>query len=306
MRGGLEATVSRARISSQRQACPIPPRLVVKQLSTDGRREAEVYDALWRHLHRPPTARMLGVHEVQDRTYLYLEDVDSSSSWPWSDISVASLVCRELARFHDVATLPLEPFAWDYESELARSAVSTLEAAESARDSSGRRIWRRPGDLRRVVAALPGIRRRLREAPLTVIHGDMHPGNVIVRRTADEYEAVLIDWGRARLGSPLEDVASWLHSLRCWEPEARRRHDTLMRAYLQARREPRAFTRDVRADLSLASVSNGLSGAIRYHLAVLTDPESTDAARYDSGRALHEWQRIVRRGVAALSTNRDR
>jgi hypothetical protein len=117
---------------------------------------------------------------------------------------------------------------------------------------------------------------------------------------------VLIDWARARIGSPLEDVASWLHSLGCWEPEARRRHDTLMCMYLDARRNPRPFASDVRADYWRASASNGLSGAIRYHLAVLTDPGSSVAARYDSGRALLAWQRVVRRAAAYLSTTLDR
>ena len=153
--------------------------------------------------------------------------------------------------------------------------------------------------------ALPHIRRRLLSEGASVIHGDMHPGNVILRR-GDAPNVLLIDWARARLGSPLEDVASWLHSLGCWEPEARRRHDTLMRAYLDARTTPQRFASDVRVDYWLASASNGLSGAIRYHLAVLSDPAASDAARYDAGRAMMAWQRVVRRAAALLSTNLDR
>src|SRR5690606_5433668 len=117
-------------------------------------------------------------------------------------------------------------------------------------------------------------------------------------------DVVLIDWARARIGSPLEDIASWLHSLGCWEPEARRRHDTLMRVYLEARRTRRRFASDVRVDYWLASASNGLSGAIRYHLAVLTDPGSTDGARHEAWRALAAWQRVIRRAAALLSTKR--
>ena len=66
----------------------------------------------------------------------------------------------------------------DYETELARSASSTLEAARQARDATGRQYWRRPGDLRRIVAGLPRIRQRLLGQQPIVIHGDMHPGNV--------------------------------------------------------------------------------------------------------------------------------
>jgi hypothetical protein len=128
----------------------------------------------------------------------------------------------------------------------------------------------------------------------------MHPGNVILR-VGDDPDVLLIDWARARIGSPIEDVASWLHSLGCWEPEARRRHDTLMRIYLDARQDRRGFVSDLRVDYWFASASNGLSGAIRYHLAVLSDTATTDAARYDSARALGAWQRVIRRAAALLS-----
>jgi hypothetical protein len=116
-------------------------------------------------------------------------------------------------------------------------------------------------------------------------------------------EVMLIDWARARVGTPLEDVASWLHSLGCWEPEARRRHDTLMQIYLAARRDRRRFVSDVRVDYWFASASNGLSGAIRYHLAVLSDAGRSEAARYDSQRALLTWQRVIRRAAAFLPTS---
>jgi len=139
-----------------------------------------------------------------------------------------------------------------------------------------------------------------------VIHGDMHPGNVILRHTTRSIDVILIDWARARVGSPLEDIASWLHSLGCWEPQARRRHDTLMRAYLESRRVARMFDSDVRFEYWLASASNGLSGAICYHLAVLADSTVTETARAASSRALIAWERVVRRGAALVNTNLDR
>jgi aminoglycoside phosphotransferase (APT) family kinase protein len=62
---------------------------------------------------------------------------------------------------------------------------------------------------------------RLTGADQTVVHGDVHPGNVLVQKTRGSTRVALIDWGRARLGSLLEDVASWLHAIGCWEPAAR-------------------------------------------------------------------------------------
>lgn len=305
LRGGLESTVALARIAPPEGRGSIPSHLVIKQLPAGFEREADVYELLWRYLERPPAVRMLG-REVSDRnTYLYLEEAQSSAPWPWADTACAGAVCRELARLHDSRTLPREMFAWNYEAELARSAQWTLDIARDVRDAAGQRCWRRVGDLRRVVAGLSRIRHRLLSGTTSVIHGDMHPGNVILRSGSSQSDVALIDWARARVGSPLEDIASWLHSLGCWEPEARRRHDTLMRIYLDARCTPQPFACDVRVDYWLASACNGLSGAIRYHLAVLSDSATTEAARYDSGRALIAWERVVRRAAALLSTRLD-
>ena len=302
LHGGLESKVARAQVSGSEGHSSIPTRLVIKQLPAGLEREAEVYEVLWRYLERPPVVRVYGREVSARTTYLYLEEAESSVSWPWREMQIAGAVCRALARLHDSQALPRESFAWDYEVELARSAHATIELAREARDASGRRLWRRPADLRRVAVALPRIRHRLLSGAPAVIHGDMHPGNVILRGGAN-HEIVLIDWARARLGSPLEDVASWLHSLGCWEPEARRRHDTLMRIYLDARRPPQPFAPSVRVDYWLASASNGLSGAIRYHLAVLSDESTTEPARYDSERALIAWERVVRCAAALLSTS---
>ncbi len=303
--GGLESTVDRARIARVEGCASVPQQLVVKTLPAGFEREADVYEVLWRDLDRPPAVRMLGRESSRQATYLYLEEAESSIPWPWTNVEHSGAVCRTLARLHDSQMRGRDAFTWDYDAELARSAQSTLAVAADARDPSGIRYWHRMGDLRRVVTALPRIRRRLLSGTTTLIHGDMHPGNVILQGETDP-QVLLIDWARARIGSPLEDVASWLHSLGCWEPEARRRHDTLMRVYLDARAAPQRFAAHVRIDYWLASASNGLSGAIRYHLARLSGPEVSDAQRYDASRALAAWQRVMKRTAGLLSTSRDR
>lgn len=306
LQGGLESAVARACISIDDDTFGVPPQVVVKQLFGDLAREADVYETLWQHLVRPPAGRMFGRDVSDDATYLYLEDVASFSPWPWPDTMTAARVCRALATLHDSRGLPRDPFAWNYEDQLTRSAEKTLALAALARDASGEKVWRRLGDLRRVVGTLPVIRHRLLADGGTVIHGDMHPGNVIVRTADGDLDVVLIDWARARIGSPLEDIASWLHSLGCWEPQARRRHDTLLRAYLESRQVPRRFDAALRVDYWFASVSNGLSGAIRYHIAVLANSAEAEAARASSRLALKAWERVVRRAAALLNTNLDR
>lgn len=303
MHGGLESAVSRARVTNRSGTAAVPDQLVVKELRPGCEREADMYELLWSGRHPPPAVRLLGREEAGGATYLYLEAAQPISCWPWADTSLAAAVARTLARLHDRSDLPRAPTSTAYEPVLAESARATLELAGAARDEAGRRHWRRLGDLRRLVSGLPEIRSRLLSGATTLIHGDVHPGNVILRGAGPEPDVVLIDWARARTGSPLEDIASWLHSLGCWEPQARRRHDSLMRAYLQERHHPPAFGTDLRRDYWLASASNGLSGAIRYHLAVLSDRASSETARYHSARALPEWERVALRAASLIRTS---
>jgi hypothetical protein len=284
------------------EICPDgrPRQFVVKELRGRQRREASIYRWIWRTLAAPPAARVLGIHRGTSADYLVLEDVASGCTWPWRDHEAAAAVCRELARLHDSRGVRLPVASWDYEADLRASAASTMGAAVTLRGRDGRLLWTRPNELRRVVDALPDVRARLLGRESTLLHGDVHPGNVMLRGEKDEGQRVaLIDWARARIGSPLEDIASWLHSLGCWEPESRRRHDSLLQVYLAARAVPRTLTRELREDYWLASACNGLSGAIRYNLAVLADAGASDATRADAGHALNEWQRLIR-GAASI------
>lgn len=296
--GGLDSTVAQATVEATGHA--VPQSMIVKELRGAFRREADVYRLLWTHLDRPPLAEVFGVQSTAEAEYLYLEEVRSASTWPWADLATAALVGRELARLHGMRALDVEPADRNYEKELADSAQETLDVAVHARDERGLRWWRRPGDLRRVARALPDLRARLFLDGVTLIHGDVHPGNVIVSR-GPAPRVVLIDWGRARVGSPLEDVASWLQSLCCWEPAARRSHDTLLRDYLRARAVPRWMDEDLRRDYWFAGASNGMAGAIRYHLVVLSDGRADPVRRSNACLALRSWERVIRRAAALLT-----
>lgn len=86
----------------------------------------------------------------------------------------------------------------------------------------------------------------------------------------------------------------------CWELEARRRHDSLFRAYLQVYDSGLELSAYTRTLYWYAAASNSLAGAIRYHLAVLGDPKSTDPAQASSWVALRDWQRVIRRAAALV------
>ena len=301
--GGLESRVVRVSIRSRPAKDLRPSSFVVKELRGLQRRETTIYRELWTRSTAPPTVRLLGIETTKDADYLYLEEATPQCEWPWKQTLTSIAVCQALARLHDTEQWhPKNTLSdWDYESDLAKSAGETLDVALDARNEGGVRHWRRVGDLRRVVSALPEMRSALLRAT-TFIHGDVHSRNVILRAT-ENGEIAFIDWARARLGSPLEDVASWLHSLGCWEPEARRRHDTLLRAYLEARSAKQRITTELRTAYWYASASNGLSGAIRYHLTVLTNPECSGEMKTESARVLDTWQRVIRRVAAILATN---
>lgn len=304
--GGLESRVVRASFRSRAAKDFRPGSFVVKEVRGLQRRETTIYRELWTGSTAPPPAvRLLGIETTEDADYLYLEEATPQCDWPWRQTFTSAAVCEALARLHDSEQWhPKRLIDWDYETDLAKSACETLAVALDVRNEAGVRHWRRLGDLRRVVSALPKMRSALLDAT-TFIHGDVHSRNVIVRAT-ETGGIAFIDWARARFGSPLEDVASWLHSLGCWEPEARRRHDTLLRAYLEARSSKQSLTPELRTAYWYASASNGLSGAIRYHLAVLGDPESSPDMKGDAARSLWEWERVIRRVAAILATNRRR
>jgi Ser/Thr protein kinase RdoA (MazF antagonist) len=234
---------------------------------------------------------------------LFLEALRPASRWPWRDVAAAGSVLERIALVHRSSPLRdrftrLSP--WDYEADLLASAERTLEQLQRLRRTAphfgnGTR-W-----ARRLVARLPALRRHLLGfAPFgsTMIHGDLHSGNVIVRRRNGLAEPVLLDWGRARLGSPLEDVASWLQSLAAWEPEARRRHDTLLGGYLAAWGLERRLGRELRATYWLAGASNALAGALSSHLSVLAEPMGSPARVAGADWAARHWLRVLRRADA--------
>lgn len=301
LRGGLESAVARVVVRTPGPQAGGPVRtLVVKKLVGAQRREAEVYRLLWKTLPQPPMARVLAHRDTVDAAYLCLENVRPVSAWPWRDPATAIAACETLARFHQLRLCASELPPSNYEEDLQVSAQQTLQLAGTAR-VDGAPVWRRFGDLRRVVGALGTIRARLLQSEATLIHGDVHPGNVLVRGGAGPDRVVFIDWAAARIGSPLEDAASWLHSLGCWDAEARRRHDALLAAYLRARGGAARLDATLRTDYWLASASNGLAGAIRYHCVVLLDPMADKRARRQSMRALDEWQRVMRMAAALLA-----
>jgi hypothetical protein len=278
--------------------------LVVKHLRGSAVREASVYQRLVATHAESVSPRLLATeHRRADHIVLYLEALRPLRRWPWEDTSLAGQVLEHLAGLHTASVTSETRTAlaqWDYDAELRSSAESTLEMLRRccACGSPVQSFKRMLPSVRRIVHALPDIRRQLLAfLPFgsVAIHGDMHPGNVLVRRKSGVPEAVIMDWGRARMGSPLEDVSSWLRSLGYWEKEARRRHDTLLVHYLRTRGGESRLMPDFRAAYWLAGASNALSGALRHHLSVATDPGRSKGRRLRAIEYAGDWLRVLRR-----------
>ncbi len=273
---------------------------VVKRLVDRGTRELLIYQALAGTPVAGAMPRLLGAESLsQTEVYMYLELLSTENSWPWGNVDASVAVLEQLAKVHAFSSLNLEAVRdWDYEADIQDSAESTVELFASLLNRGigvGERPMLRP--LERMVTTLPAMRRALDawHKP-ALLHGDVHSGNIAWRTGEDGVAtAVLLDWGRARIGSPLEDVSSWLQSLGCWEWEVKRRHDSLFRSYLRARQVPDHLSPELRQLYWMAAACNAMAGALRYHLAVLGDPARSTEEQFDSSFAAQSWLRIIRR-----------
>lgn len=296
---------------------------VAKHLEGGPSREAAVYERVVQPRAPWAAPALLGVehlaprldgHPGQPSCRLFLEWVRPVRCWPWAQSPSIQRVLELLARLHALPVNTLDTGdagpgvhdmravlgSWDYEAELAAAARAALRVLEQVRHPDFARARRSLPALRRVVAALPAMRRHLLgAAPLgtAILHGDVHSGNVLVRREGGQQQPLLIDWARARVGSPLEDVSSWLQSLGYWEPQARRRHDTLLAGYLAARGLPSRLDRALRDAYWLASASNILAGALVFYLDLAVHAR-TPRERHIAVHAAEDGLRIVRRADA--------
>jgi Ser/Thr protein kinase RdoA (MazF antagonist) len=135
----------------------------------------------------PFAPRLVGRITVAGRPGLVYERIDGPTmdSYVRSHLGQVSELGRTLGELH--ATM----HAVD-----GTGLEEQFEALRAAIDEASPELW---PDARE--AAL----RRLEQLPhgTSVCHGDMHPGNVILGRS----RAVIIDWGNARRGNSVADVA---------------------------------------------------------------------------------------------------
>lgn len=325
LRGGLEAAsvarvTARYRDASERSRSR---RWVIKRIDRSGEREVAIHRCLSEAGARF-VPEVIADERLEDGDHLlHVEWVRPYRRWPWRDLAVARRITRCLARMHrtlDARLGSVEIPGWDYEAELEHSAQATVRRLERLpADGALRKVRRSLPAARRLTRDLPELRRRLHDwgGPGTRwIHGDLHPSNVVVRTRDRRLVPVLLDWGRARPGSPLEDVSSWLLSLSVWEPKARRRHDRLLRDYLEAAgaldaagspeaadqsrpAEPPRLDDELRDLYWIAGACNALAGALRVQVRDALHAHSARARR-DALAAAETWARALQRADVRL------
>jgi aminoglycoside phosphotransferase (APT) family kinase protein len=304
LRGGIVASVVRTSVrylaasgrSESRQ-------FVVKEVDEkSARREAGLYR---RFASLGVTPKLIADVTVAERHFLVLEYVRAISAWPWSETANTLLVLDRLAMLHRAgAGAAVEE--WDYEGELASRATATADYVDFAATFLPELPLKRyRSAVRRVTGSLPAARTQLAsELGTTTIHGDVHSGNIILRESRGERFPLFLDWARSRPGSPLEDVSSWLLSLRSWEAAAERQHDTLLRGYLSASGIGRTITPSLRDAYWIAGASNSLAGALTYQLA--RAGVTKGRARSVAVAQAHAALRTIRRADDRLHTPRRR
>ncbi|MCV0397232.1 MAG: aminoglycoside phosphotransferase family protein [Rhizobiaceae bacterium] len=304
--GGLEAShVSLTTIRFlDRRGKPRVLRTVLKQLDGWMVREASIYRNLVARYASELSPRLLAVeHPLPGRAYLCIEAVRRVSAWPWRDVDLSGRVLRDLATFHREARLaPVAMSDWNFDAELAETAEHTATALDRCRKNPRlRKLTRGLPALTRLAHQQAHLREQLfAEAPFGSgpIHGDVHSGNVLVRQRQSRPRPVFLDWARARLGSPLEDISSWLQSLGIHEREARRRHDALLHDYLSEIGHDRRIGSSLRAAYWIASARNALGGALLHHIRIAEDERRHERERLEAYRMARDWVRVIRRADA--------
>lgn len=233
--------------------------------------------------------------------FLLMEHLRPAGAWPWRNPEFAAHALERLADLHagaDVASFAAAVPAAFYDEGLSDEVESTLRVLHDAIRAGSLPI---PPGTRSAVARIADYVARFPRSstpalPETVLHGDVHSGNVVLTSSGS---IAMIDWSRARVGAPLDDVASWLQSLAFWEPEVRRAHDTLLRRYLAARGVTAPLDAGLRDAYWISAARNGFTGALRYHIVQIQSPTTTPRARHLSTRAALDWFRIMRRAALA-------
>lgn len=185
---------------------------------SDPRREIDAY----RHVLGPAGIDAPRCHgSITDpdggRFWLFLEDIDGELLWRIGDLGVWEGAARWLAGLHGLGLPEAGDMLMRYEAEWFRTwlprAVKTPHGAPLARLVAG---WER-------------VVERLSEWPVSLVHGEFYPSNVLVQQGHGGARVRPVDWELAGVGPGLLDLAALTAGE--WNDDQRHR---LVTAYYEA------------------------------------------------------------------------
>jgi hypothetical protein len=156
---------------------------------------------------------LLAVDIVDQRTWLWLEDLDAClrATWDTSSLLRAARQCALLHRAYLGHDQALDDVAW-----LRRGGYGVyghhIPSCHANLDAAGRHSeWstlfteEEISELRRCLDAFPALNRQIRALPITLAHGDFHTPNM---GTDGAQRLVLIDWAAVGIDALGTDIAS--------------------------------------------------------------------------------------------------
>lgn len=117
-------------------------------------------------------------------------------------VGVAGSVARMLARVHSLPAPRVDPNPVRGVPLATRTEAFAGDLERSGVDATIRR--------RAQSAWIRGLGAATWDRPALLMHGDPHPGNVVVPPAGAGREAALIDWGDATIGDPASDLGALL------------------------------------------------------------------------------------------------
>ncbi|MEJ6019136.1 phosphotransferase family protein [Corynebacterium sp. H113] len=193
-----------------------PPRGSLASSAHDVAREGRIMSAL--SSTNVPVPGILGIHETPNFTDVPVVAMEMVAGEAVTSPAVAERITPDVRRV--IAENLIEVMARIHEVNLDEVGLSVLSSHDPYAPRQLRRWstqWERTKT--RESSALDALTERLWDAipeqdTTTLVHGDLHLGNVMCNLDTGEVTAV-VDWELATLGAPLADVGS----LRAYWPE---------------------------------------------------------------------------------------
>ncbi|MDA0365271.1 MAG: phosphotransferase [Chloroflexi bacterium] len=222
----LTSTMHRLHITYRHDEASLPPTLIWKQSSVDpgvraafGHYRGSAYERevrFYRELAPSPRTRIPRCYVAEydsdsDEHVLLLEDVAlthaAGDAVRGVSVTDAARCLHELALLHAAHWSGPRPTDSTDHSDGYRYFIESLDACrEFLVELIGADAFTSLADASEVFGIWVG---RLDAGPRTLIHADVHPGNVLLP-VDDAGRAVLVDWQGWREGPPARDVGRWL------------------------------------------------------------------------------------------------